>query len=77
MLGCMGPGRLLITHERRNIMGSISKAIAAGVGGAAAGAGTSAYVLPDGSPWYAYVIMAAITAVLPAVLTYYAPKNSQ
>ena len=57
-------------------MKTISKAIAAGVGGAAAGAGTGAYVLPEGSPWYAYVIMAAITALLPAVVTWLAPKNA-
>ncbi|MEP9397931.1 hypothetical protein [Mesorhizobium sp. KR2-14] len=57
-------------------MQSISKAIAAGVGGAAAGVGTGAYVLPEGSPWYAYVLMAAVTAILPAVVTYYAPRNA-
>lgn len=57
-------------------MNTISKAIAAGVGGAAAGAGSGAYLLPEGSPWYAYVIMAAITALLPAVVTYLSPKNA-
>lgn len=57
-------------------MDKISKAIAAGVGGAAAGAGTGAYILPEGSPWYAYVLMAAVTALLPAVVTYLAPKNA-
>ena len=31
-------------------MKTISKAIAAGVGGAAAGAGTGAYVLPEARP---------------------------
>ena len=56
-------------------MGSISKAIAAGVGGAVAGTGTGAVVLPDGSPWYAYVLMAVVTAGLPALITYLAPKN--
>jgi hypothetical protein len=58
-------------------MQSISKAIAAGVGGAAAGAGTGIYALPEGSPWYAYVIMAAIAALLPAIVTYLAPKNAE
>lgn len=57
-------------------MNAISKAIAAGVGGAAAGAGTGVYMLPEGSPWYAYVIMAAITALVPAIVTYLAPKNA-
>ncbi len=57
-------------------MDKISKAIAAGVGGAAAGVGTGAYILPEGSPWYAYVLMAAVTALLPAIVTYLAPKNA-
>lgn len=57
-------------------MGNYSKAIAASIGGAVAGVGTGTVVLPDGSPWYAYVLMALITAVIPAVLTYLAPKNS-
>jgi hypothetical protein len=57
-------------------MNSISKAIAAGVGGAVAGGGAGAYALPDGSPWYAYVLMAAITAIVPAIVTYLAPKNA-
>lgn len=57
-------------------MSSISKAIAAGVGGALAGGGTGAVVLPEGSPWYAYVIMTIVTAALPAIITYLAPKNT-
>lgn len=56
-------------------MGTVSKAIAAGIGGAAAGGGASAYVLPEGSPWYAYVIVIAITTLAPAILTYIAPAN--
>lgn len=57
-------------------MGSISKAIAAGVGGAVAGGGAGAVVLPDGSPWYAYILMAVVTVGLPALVTYLAPKNT-
>jgi len=57
-------------------MGSISKAIAAGVGGGVAGAGGGAVLLPEGSPWYAYVLMALITTLVPAVVTYLAPKNA-
>ncbi len=57
-------------------MQKYSKAIAATVGGALAGGGTGVVVLPEGSPWYAYVLMALVTAVLPAVLTYIAPKNA-
>ena len=57
-------------------MGSISKAIAAGVGGAVAGTGTGIVMLPEGSPWYAYLLMALITAVIPLAATYVAPKNT-
>jgi hypothetical protein len=49
---------------------------AAGVGGAVAGGGADAVVLPDGSPWYAYVLMAVVTAGLSELITYFAPKNS-
>lgn len=57
-------------------MNKYAKAIAAGVGGAVTGAGSGAVVLPDGSPWYAYILMALVTAVLPALVTYLAPKNA-
>ncbi|WP_200943828.1 MULTISPECIES: hypothetical protein [unclassified Rhizobium] len=57
-------------------MQKYSKVIAATVGGALTGAGTGAVVLPEGSPWYAYVLMALVTAVVPAVVTYFAPKNA-
>jgi hypothetical protein len=57
-------------------MSSISKAVGAGVGGAIAGAGTGAYLLPEGTPWYGYIIMAAVTALIPAVVAYFAPKNA-
>lgn len=57
-------------------MGNYSKAIAAAVGGAVAGGGASVVTLPDGSPWYAYIIMTAITTLVPAILTYFAPKNA-
>lgn len=56
-------------------MGNISKAVAAGVGGGVSGAGVGAVVLPAGSPWYAYVLMAAVTTLIPAILTYFAPAN--
>jgi hypothetical protein len=56
-------------------MGTISKAIAAGVGGGVSGATVGAVVLPDGSPWYAYVLMAAVTTIVPLIFTYFAPAN--
>lgn len=56
-------------------MNGVSKAIAAGVGGALTGAGSGALVLPDGSPWYAYILMSLVTAVVPALITYLAPAN--
>lgn len=57
-------------------MGSQIKAVAAALGGAVAGGGTSAVVLPDGSPWYAYVIMTAITTIVPYLFTLLSPKNT-
>ncbi len=57
-------------------MDKISKAIAAGAGGAIGGGVSGAVFLPEGSPWYAYVLMAAVTTALPALLTYLAPKNA-
>lgn len=57
-------------------MDKISKAIAAGAGGAIGGSAAGAMLLPEGSPWYAYVLMAAVTTALPALLTYLAPKNA-
>lgn len=56
-------------------MGSQIKAIAAAVGGAVAGGGAGAYVLPEGSPWYAYLAMTAI-GLVPYLFTYFAPKNT-
>lgn len=57
-------------------MNSISKAIAAGVAGTATGGATGLYMLPDGAPWYATVIMALVTGLIPAVVTYMAPRNA-
>lgn len=57
-------------------MQNYSKAIAAGVSGALTGAGSGVIVLPEGSPWYAYILLALVTAVVPAVVTYLAPKNA-
>lgn len=57
-------------------MDKVSKAIAAAAGGGLAGGVSGAVFLPEGSPWYAYVIMAAVTTLLPAMLTYLAPKNA-
>lgn len=57
-------------------MGKYSKALGAAIGGGLAGTGAGALALPDGAPWYAYVLMALVTSVVPAVLTYLAPKNA-
>lgn len=56
------------------MLGSISKAIAAGVGGAAAGTVAIPF-MPDNTPWYGYIIAYAVVIGLPAVITYLAPKN--
>lgn len=57
-------------------MNQYAKAIGAAVGGAGAGALTGAVVLPEGSPWYAYILMVLVTTLAPAVVTYLAPKNA-
>lgn len=57
-------------------MEKYSKAIAAGVSGAAAGADSGALFLPEGSPWYAYVLMTLITTVLPALFTFMSKPNA-
>lgn len=55
-------------------MGSLSKAIGAAVGGAVVGtAGTP--LLPEGTPWYGYVILYGISIIVPAVVTYLSPAN--
>ncbi len=55
-------------------MHSISKAIGASIGGA--GVGTVALpFMPEGTPWYGYLILYAITIGLPAVVTYAFPAN--
>ncbi|WP_342242628.1 hypothetical protein [Ensifer sp. OTU672] len=57
-------------------MGGISKALAAAAGGA--GVGTVGIpFMPEGTPWYGYLALYALTIGLPAVLTYLAPKNQQ
>lgn len=57
-------------------MQNISKALGAGVGGALAGSAGVPF-MPQGTPWYGYLALYALTIGLPAVLTYLAPKNQQ
>jgi hypothetical protein len=57
-------------------MNSYSKAIGAAIGGAGAGALTGAVVLPEGSPWYAYILMVLATTLGPSLVTLIAPKNA-
>lgn len=57
-------------------MKKYSKALGAAIGGGLAGTGAGAIILPEGSPWYAYVLMAAVTTLVPAVVTYFSPKNA-
>lgn len=56
-------------------MGSISKAFAAGAGGAVVGTAAVPY-MPEGTPWYGYLAAYAIAILAPAIITYFAPKNS-
>lgn len=61
--------------EGSTIMGSISKALGAGVGGAFAGSAGVPF-MPEGTPWYGYLALYALTIALPAVLTYLARRTS-
>ena len=55
-------------------MQTISKTIGAALGGA--GLGTVALpFMPEGTPWYGYLILYAITVGLPAVLAYVFPAS--
>lgn len=56
-------------------MNKISKAIAAGAGGALTGTAGLPF-MPADTPWYGYLILYAITVGPPAVLTFLAPKNA-
>lgn len=57
-------------------MKTISKAIAAGVGGAAAGTIALPF-MPDDTPWWGYLAAYAVVMLLPAIVTYLAPRNSE
>jgi hypothetical protein len=57
-------------------MNKISKALGAAAGGGLAGGAVSALpILPEGTPWYGYLMLYALTTLVPAVLTYLAPAN--
>lgn len=59
-------------------LGTISKAIAGALAGAAGGIGTAAVIVPAGvaMPWYGYVLTAVLNAVLGFLVVYAAPKNT-
>lgn len=56
-------------------MEKVSKAIAAGLGGGLAGTAAVPF-MPDGTPWYGYLAAYAIAILVPALITYIAPKNA-
>ena len=56
-------------------MQQYSKAIGAAVGGALVGS-AGLPVLPENTPWYGYILLYAISIGLPALITYFAPKNA-
>lgn len=51
-----------------------SKAFGAAIGGAAVGIGGTTF-LPEGTPWYGYLILYALSVGIPALTTYFAPPN--
>jgi hypothetical protein len=56
-------------------MEKYSKAIGAAIGGAVAGT-AGLPVLPEGTPWYGYIILYAVSIGVPALVAYLAPKNA-
>lgn len=59
-------------------LAKISKAIAAGVGGAAAAGIVTTTIIPADvpAPWWGYVIAYVVAIAVPFALTYIAPKNA-
>lgn len=57
-------------------MNKISKALGAGVGGALAGTVALPF-MPDDTPWWGYLAAYAVVSLLPAIVTYFAPKNAE
>lgn len=55
-------------------MQSISKALAAGGGGAVVGTAIMPF-LPEGTPWWGFVTAFAVATLAPALATYAAPPN--
>lgn len=55
----------------------MAKAIGAAIGGAAGGAGTVAVVLPPdvSAPWWGYILVAAVNALIAGFAAYIAPRN--
>lgn len=53
---------------------TISKAIGAAVGGGVAGTAGVPF-LPEGTPWWGYLLMYVVTIGAPMVATYVAPAN--
>lgn len=57
-------------------MQAISKALAAGGGGAVVGTAIMPF-LPEATPWWGYVTAFAVATLAPAVATYVAPPNKK
>ena len=57
-------------------MSKYAKAFGAAAGGGAAGLAGAVALLPDGSPWYAYVLVIAIAALAPMLSAYLSPRNT-
>lgn len=57
-------------------MSTISKAIGAAAGGLGVAGLGEMTVLPPGTPWWGHLLAFAISAAVPAITTYLAPKNA-
>lgn len=54
---------------------AISKSIAGALAAGVTGVGATAIMVPDNSPWYAYIIVGVVNAGIGFATVYFAPKN--
>lgn len=54
---------------------AISKSIAGALAAGVTGVGATAIMVPDNSPWYAYVAVGIANAAIGFATVYFAPKN--
>jgi hypothetical protein len=58
-------------------LSSVSKAVAGAAGAASAGVGTAYFAVPPDvvMPWYGYLAVGALNAIVGFAIVYFAPRN--